>query len=72
MPGEDGYEFIRALRAFTRGDGGATPAIALTAYARMEDRLRALTAGFNNHVPKPVDARELTAVIANLRAVANP
>jgi CheY-like chemotaxis protein len=54
MPGADGYELIHALRQRPAERGGRTPAAALTAYARSEDRLRALAAGFQIHVPKPV------------------
>jgi CheY-like chemotaxis protein len=65
MPGEDGYELIRKLRAM--GDGFAgLPAVALTAYARPEDRERALRAGFQVHVPKPVEPGELVATVAGL------
>jgi PAS domain S-box-containing protein len=66
MPREDGYELIRRVRALPPGAGGKTPAIALTAYARTEDRLRALRAGFEMHVSKPVELTELVVVIANL------
>jgi signal transduction histidine kinase/CheY-like chemotaxis protein len=66
MPGEDGYSFIRRLRKLSREDGGRTPAVALTAYARSEDRTRALKAGFQSHATKPVDSQELFLVIANL------
>ena len=68
MPDEDGYAFIRRVRSHP-SRVAATPAIALSAYTRAEDRLRALTSGFNTHVQKPVDSRELVAMIANLRAV---
>ncbi|MBE7211258.1 MAG: response regulator [Gluconacetobacter diazotrophicus] len=68
MPGEDGYTLIGKVRALPAGEGGSTPAAALTAYARMEDRTRALRAGFQMHVPKPVDPAELVAVVANLAA----
>jgi PAS domain S-box-containing protein len=65
MPGLDGYELIRAVRS--RGCSARdVPAIALTAFARTEDRRRALMAGFQIHVAKPVDANELTAVVASL------
>ena len=47
-------------------EGGATPAIALTAYGRPQDRLRAVAAGFTMHVPKPVDPGELTAIVAGV------
>ncbi|HKY05679.1 MAG TPA: PAS domain S-box protein, partial [Blastocatellia bacterium] len=64
MPGQDGYQLIRALRARGRERGGETPAIALTAYAHTSDRVRALAAGFQQYVAKPVDITELIAVIA--------
>jgi PAS domain S-box-containing protein len=66
MPGEDGYELIRRVRALPAGAGGRTPAVALTAYARTEDRLRAMRAGFEMHVSKPVELTELVVVLANL------
>jgi CheY-like chemotaxis protein/two-component sensor histidine kinase len=66
MPGEDGYAFIRKLRALSPERGGRTPAVALTAYPRVEDRARALAAGFQMHVPKPVQPNELAAVVAAL------
>ncbi|HYP87068.1 MAG TPA: ATP-binding protein [Polyangiaceae bacterium] len=68
MPEEDGYSFIRKLRARAAHEGGSTPAIALTAYARSEDRHRALGEGFNSHATKPVDPQELLTVVANLAA----
>ncbi len=65
MPEQDGYELIRRVRE--RGLNGRTlPAVALTAFARPEDRRRALLAGFQVHVPKPVDPDELVAVVATL------
>jgi signal transduction histidine kinase/CheY-like chemotaxis protein len=66
MPEEDGYQLIERVRALAPEQGGRTPAVALTAYARTEDRTRALLKGFNHHVAKPVDPNELLAVIANL------
>jgi signal transduction histidine kinase/CheY-like chemotaxis protein len=66
MPGEDGYSLIRRLRALAAEDGGTIPAVALTAYGRMQDRTRSLAAGFSMHVPKPVDPGELTAIIATV------
>jgi CheY-like chemotaxis protein len=66
MPDEDGYSFVRRLRALPRTRGGLTPAVALTAYTRLEDRTKALLAGFNMHVPKPVDPRQLLAVLVSL------
>ncbi len=66
MPEEDGISFIRRIRSLSRDDGGRIPAVALTAYARLEDRMRALRAGFNAHVAKPVDPNELLAVLSSL------
>ena len=66
MGGEDGYSLIGKVRALPPEEGGETPAAALTAYARVEDRTRALRAGFQMHVPKPVEPMELVAVVANL------
>jgi CheY-like chemotaxis protein len=66
MPGEDGYALIEKVRALPAARGGETPAAALTAYARAEDRLRVLRSGFQIHVPKPVEPSELVAVVANL------
>lgn len=66
MPGEDGYSLIRRLRSRSPERGGRIPAAALTAYASAQDRTRALLAGFQSHVPKPIEASELAAVIANL------
>jgi CheY-like chemotaxis protein len=65
MPGEDGYALIRAVRALP-GDAGRVPAAALTAFARSEDRRRALLAGYQIHLAKPVEAGELIAVVASL------
>jgi PAS domain S-box-containing protein len=66
MPGEDGYELIRRVRELPAESGGKVPAIALTAYARVEDRMQALRAGYQMHVPKPVELAELVAVAASL------
>jgi CheY-like chemotaxis protein/two-component sensor histidine kinase len=70
MPGQDGYAFISKLRERPRDSGGVTPVAALTAYARAEDRRRALQAGFQMHVAKPVEASELLAVVATLARMA--
>ncbi len=64
MPNEDGYWLIEQVRSLPPEAGGATPAVALTAYVRMEDRLRVLAAGFQQYVPKPIDTAELRTVIA--------
>jgi CheY-like chemotaxis protein len=66
MPDEDGYDFIRKVRQLPADEGGRTPAAALTALARAEDRTRALRAGYQTHVAKPVEPAELTAVVASL------
>ena len=66
MPGRDGYEFIREVRALEPDEGGRVPAVALTAFARSEDRTRAILAGFQVHIAKPVEPRELIATIASL------
>ena len=66
MPGMDGYALIEQVRALDPDFGGLTPAVAVTAYASPQDRLRALQAGYQNHVAKPVEAEELAIVIASL------
>jgi PAS domain S-box-containing protein len=66
MPGDDGYALLRRLRAAGPAAGGDTPALALTAYASVQDRVRALRAGFNLHLAKPVDSSELLAAVASL------
>ncbi len=68
MPGSDGYVLLRRVRSLPPSQGGRTPAVAVTAYARSEDRTRALLAGYNYHLPKPVDPGELIAVVANAAA----
>jgi CheY-like chemotaxis protein len=67
MPGEDGYSLIRRVRKLPPLQGGAIHAIALTAFARTEDRVRAISAGFTLHLAKPVDAVELLTMIAMVR-----
>jgi CheY-like chemotaxis protein len=66
IPGMDGYELIRRVRAMPRERGGDVPAVALTALARAEDRTRALLAGFQTHLAKPVQPTELMAAIGSL------
>ena len=66
MPGEDGYSFIRRIRKLDDWTKSEVPAVALTAYARMEDRTEAIRSGFQNHVSKPVEAVELLAVVNSL------
>jgi PAS domain S-box-containing protein len=66
MPVVDGYEFLRQVRLLKSEDGGRIPAIALTAFARSEDRTRALMAGYQVHVAKPVEPAELVATVASV------
>ncbi len=66
MPHADGYELIKHVRGLAAERGGHTPAVALTAYARAEDRTRALASGFQLHLPKPVVPEELVAAVAGL------
>lgn len=66
MPDEDGYSLISKVRALEGESGQPVPAVALTAYVRVEDRARALSAGFDMFVPKPVEPNELIVAIANL------
>ena len=66
MPHVDGFELLRRVRALGEGRGGKIPAIALTAFARSEDRTRALRAGFLVHVSKPVEPSELVATVASV------
>ena len=66
MPGEDGYTLIRRVRALGAERGGRVPALALTAYARSEDRMRAVAAGYQMHVAKPVEPAELVMMVASL------
>jgi signal transduction histidine kinase/ActR/RegA family two-component response regulator len=66
MPGEDGYSFIRKVRALGPEEGGDVPAVALTAYVRSEERARALKAGFQMHLPKPVEPAAVVVTVARL------
>jgi len=66
MPGESGYDLMEKIRALPASQGGLTPAIALTAYARSDDRLRALMAGFQAHLSKPTRPHELASAVAGL------
>lgn len=71
MPGVDGYDLIRQVRRLPVSGGGKVAAIALTAYTRIEDRLQALRAGYDMHVPKPVELAELCAVAASVARRSN-
>jgi CheY-like chemotaxis protein len=66
MPGMDGYEFMRKIRALPPEEGGRVPAATLTARVVTDDRMESVLAGFQGHVKKPVDAQELTHVVATL------
>jgi signal transduction histidine kinase/ActR/RegA family two-component response regulator len=72
MPDEDGFTLIEKLRSLAPEEGGLTPAVALTAYVRVEDRTRALSTGFNLFVPKPVEPSELVAAVANVTELRAP
>jgi signal transduction histidine kinase/CheY-like chemotaxis protein len=66
LPGEDGYELLRQIRQYEADHGGLLPAVALTSYARADARARLLAAGFQAHLPKPVDPVDLPAAIATM------
>jgi CheY-like chemotaxis protein len=66
MPEQDGYQLLRAVRALGAEQGGDVPAAALTAFARSEDRTRAIPAGYQMHLSKPIEPAELVAVVASL------
>jgi PAS domain S-box-containing protein len=72
MPEEDGLSLVRKIRSLPPDKGGQTPAAALTAYASAEDRVSVIRAGFQSHIPKPVHAAELAAVVASLVAGGSP
>ena len=71
MPSEDGYGFIEQLRALPPDRGGTLPAIALTAHAGLNERQRILAAGFDEYLAKPIEPRELGAVVADAAARVN-
>jgi CheY-like chemotaxis protein len=66
MPGEDGYSLLRRIRQRPAAQGGAVPAIAISAYAREEDRIRSLAAGFQIHIAKPFEPSEVLAAVARM------
>jgi PAS domain S-box-containing protein len=72
MPGEDGYSLMAKVRALPAEEGGAVPAAALTAYAGAQDRLRALQAGYQHHVAKPVSPADVTLAVVTLLGLAPP
>jgi CheY-like chemotaxis protein len=63
LPDMDGYEFIQRVRAMEHGKGATIPAVAVTAFARPEDRTRALSAGYQAHIAKPVRPVDLIAIV---------
>jgi CheY-like chemotaxis protein len=71
MPDEDGYELIRKIREIERTRGTHIQAVALTAFARSEDRTRAMLAGYQAHIAKPVEPAELIATVASVASVGN-
>jgi CheY-like chemotaxis protein len=66
MPGDDGYWLIAAVRALSIAHGGGTPAAALTGHVNAEDRARVLRAGFQFHIPKPIEPSRLVGIVAIL------
>ena len=72
MPGRDGYWLIEQVRALPERAGGAIPALALTAYVRVEERLRVLHAGYQLFVPKPIAPQELRWSVARLLRMERP
>jgi CheY-like chemotaxis protein len=66
LPGESGYDLIQRVRALGQGGGGKIPAIAVTAYASERDRKRALAAGFQEHIAKPIDPADLVSAIQDV------
>ena len=66
MPGEDGYSLLRKVRSQGPREGSDVPAVAVTAYGSVDDRIRLLAAGFQMHVPKPVEPAELVTVVASV------
>ena len=68
MPDVDGYGLLERVRALGAARGGDMPAIALTAFARVENRVKALSSGFSAHISKPVEPGELIAKVAATRS----
>lgn len=66
MPGEDGYELIKKVRSLRKKNGGKIPAIALTGFAGLDDKSKAIAAGYQTHIAKPVDLGNLTSEIVRL------
>ncbi len=72
MPGEDGFSLLARVRALSAEEGGLVPAVALTAYARSDDRRRVLAAGYHVHLSKPVDPDELISAVARMAGRPRP
>lgn len=72
MPDEDGYSFIRRVRALNAHESAGIPAAALTSFAREEDRRQALDAGFQLHLSKPIDSRSLVEAVVSLAQGVQP
>jgi CheY-like chemotaxis protein len=72
MPNTDGYDLIRQIRKQEEGGNQKIPAVALTAYARVQDRMQAVMAGFSTHIAKPVEVNELVTVVASLAGRLDP
>jgi len=72
MPNTDGYDLIRQIRKQEEGPNQKIPAVALTAYARVQDRMQAIMAGFSTHIAKPVEVNELVTVVASLAGRLDP
>ncbi|WP_414699029.1 response regulator [Oligoflexus sp.] len=72
MPDKDGYNLLLRIRSLPPQEGGQVPAVALTAFARSEDRRKALLAGFQSHVVKPAEPAELIAVVGSLLGRTGP
>lgn len=72
MPEEDGYALIRKIRALDRDRGGEVPAVALTAFASIEDRQKALLTGYTAYLAKPLDPADLLVVVERLKAERQP
>ncbi|MCI0552103.1 MAG: response regulator [Anaerolineae bacterium] len=70
LPNEDGYQMIKKIRKLPQSAGGRIPAIAFTACARFDDRMRAISEGFNMYLPKPIEPAELAAAIYSLTRLA--
>ena len=66
MPDADGYAFMEEVRNLPEAEGGKTPAIAVTGFARPEDRICAMTAGYQMHFCKPIDAHQLISAVSKL------